>query len=89
VKVPRGALTILALLLAPQMCRAYVFDRIIDLYTYQDGPEHPRVHSYAKAVPYTCQANVVEMGRQVVCYLYRAKDDLGLKFEGAGLPSTC
>ena len=51
--VSRGALTILAVLLAPQVCWPHFFERIIDLYTQPDGQENARVHSYAKAVLFT------------------------------------
>lgn len=47
------ALVILVFLMTPQVGRGYFFERIIDLYTYDDGHVHPRVHSYAKAVLFT------------------------------------
>lgn len=53
-KVYRKALVMLVFLITtPQVGRGYFFERVIDLYTYDDGPLHPRVHSYAKAVLFT------------------------------------
>ena len=48
-KNPWRAMPILVLLLAPRVCEAHSFDRIIDLYTYTDSQQAVRVHSFARA----------------------------------------